>query len=196
LLKLIQCGSGDRERYHQLFGASSAIEIGESLAFATPVAPPIAAELESKEIDLAPIWQNLRAMQQRNDLVLVEALGGLGSPVTHELTVADLAGQWHLETLLVAPVQLGAIAQIVANIALAREKKVNLRSIVLSCSQAVSPEQIAQWTPIALIESLTQVPILGILPHVEDLDSLSGLTKAAAGLNLESIFPRLSWDKI
>lgn len=90
-------------------------------------------------------------MQQRHDLVLVEALGGLGSPITNELTVADLAGQWRLETLLVAPVKLGAIAQIVANVALARDRKVNLRGIVLSCAVPVSPDAIAQWTPIALI---------------------------------------------
>jgi dethiobiotin synthetase len=193
LLKLIQCGVGDRERYHQLFAASPTVEIGDSLYFETPIAPPIAAELENRWIDLAPIWQNLQALRQRHDLVLVEALGGLGSPVTHELTVADLAGEWRLETWLVAPVKLGAIAQIVANIALARERKVNLRGIVLSCPQPVSPEQIAQWTPIALIESLTQLPVLGILPHLEDLNNLAQLTAAAAGLRLEGVFPRLSW---
>lgn len=193
LLKLIQCGVGDREQYQQLFGNSPRIEIGDSLYFEAPLAPPIAADLENRQIELAPIWQRLQALQQRHDFVLVEALGGLGSPITHELTVADLAGQWRLETLLVAPVKLGAIAQIVANVALARERKVNLRGIVLSCSAPVSPDAIAQWTPVALIESLTQLPVLGILPHLENVNSLTQLTAAAAGLTLESIFPTLSW---
>lgn len=192
LLKLMQCGVGDRERYHQLFGASPTIEIGESLSFDAPLAPPIAAELENRWIDLAPIWQTLQALQQRHDLVFVEALGGLGSPITHELTVADLAGQWRLDTILVAPVKLGAIAQIVANIALARERKVNLLGIVLSCQQPVTAVQIAQWTSIKLIESLTQVPVFGILPHLADVDDEAQLSAAAAGLILDRILPQLT----
>ena len=40
------------------------------------------------------------------DLVFAEALGGLGSPVTWELTVADIAADWRLPTILVVPVKL------------------------------------------------------------------------------------------
>jgi len=61
--------------------------------------------------------------------VLVEALGG--SPVSEEFTVADLA-EWR-PTVLVVPVKLGAIAQAVANVALARPSRVHLKGIVLNC---------------------------------------------------------------
>jgi dethiobiotin synthetase len=185
LIKLIQCGRGDRERYEALFNKLPSIEIGDCLYFEAPLAPPIAAEMEGREVDLALVWKRLRSLQQRHSLVLAESLGGLGSPVTHELTVADLAGEWRLDTVLVAPVRLGAIAAIVANVALARQQGVKLRGIVLSCTQALTPEQVNHWTPIELIQSLTQLPVLGVLPYLGDRPSLETLAQAASRLTLE-----------
>jgi len=76
--------------------------------------------------------------------VLVEALGGLGSPVSEEFTVADLA-EWRLPTVLVVPVKLGAIAQAVANVALARPSRVHLKGIVLNCVQLVHSKKLPTW---------------------------------------------------
>jgi dethiobiotin synthetase len=185
LMKLLQTGSGDRECYQELFGTNSAVEIVTPLVFSTPVAPPIAAEREGATIDLGKVWQAYSRLRERQDFVLIEALGGLGSPVTHELTVADLAGEWRLPTVLVVPVKLGAIGQSVANVALARQCRVNLKGIVLSCVQPVTEEQMADWTPIDLIQGLTNLPVLGILPHVGDLKDLDKLAQIAANLDLE-----------
>lgn len=188
LMKLMQTGVGDRESYEQLFGKNPAIEISNPLCFETPVAPPIAAEREGRAIDLGIVWQALCQLERQNDFVLVEALGGLGSPVTRELTVADIAAEWRLEVVLVVPVKLGAIAQSVANVALARQKKVNLKGIVLSCVRPVSEEEIANWTPIDLIQSLTVVPVVGIIPHLPDKNDLEKLVKVASDLDLERLW--------
>lgn len=188
-MKLLQTGVGDQERYHQLFGADSSIEIKVPLWFKTPVAPPVAAAAEGKTIDLKRVWQEFCALQQRQSFVLLEALGGLGSPVTEELTVADIAGQWRLETVLVVPVKLGAIAQAVANVALARQHQIKLKGIILNCSQPISEEQLKDWTPINLIQSLTSTPVLGILPYISDLNDLEKLTQAASTLDLEKLLP-------
>ena len=160
LIKLIQSGVGDQERYQHLFGADPHLEIKVPLYFQAPLAPAIAAAKEGKTVELQRVWQEFCSLEQRKDFVLVEALGGLGSPVTEELTVADIAGEWHLDTVLVVPVKLGAIAQAVANVALARQHRINLKGIILSCSQPISEEQLSDWTPINLIESLTCMPVL------------------------------------
>ena len=127
-------------------------------------------------------------LQQSRDFVLIEGLGGLGSPVTDELIVADLARDWHLPTILVVPVRLGAIAQAVANVALARQTGVFLKGLVLNCVEPTSQQDRSNWTPIHLIESLTQVPILGILPHLDTPTDREKLTQIAADLDIETIF--------
>ncbi|MGI0482729.1 dethiobiotin synthase [Geminocystis sp. CENA526] len=171
LMKLLQTGMvGDAEFYQRFFD-----DVVIPLRFDTPVAPPIAADLENRSIDLAIIWQQLLTLQQSSDLLLVESLGGLGSPITHELTIADIAGTWRLDTILVVPVKLGSIAHTVANVALARHHKVKLKGIIFNCVNPCNEEDIKNWTPKELIESLTQVPVLGYFPYLEKIDSLSDL---------------------
>jgi dethiobiotin synthetase len=185
VLKPLQSGPGDRELYQRLFFPDLDLAAINPAYFEAPLAPPLAAEREQRPIDLAPVWQTLEAMTQRQDWVLVEGLGGLGSPVTREMTVADLAAAWHLPVLLVVPVKLGCIAQAVANVALARQHRLQVQGIVLNCQQPRTPEEIDQWAPGDLITRLTQVPVLGTFPYLDDAQSLASLATVAADLNWE-----------
>ena len=187
VLKPVQSGEGDREFYRQVFFPTLSLEAINPQFFEAPLAPPLAADREQKTIDLALVWQTLSKMTQQQDWVLVEAAGGLGSPITHDMTVADLAAAWHLPVLLVVPVKLGCIAQTVANVALARQSNLDLRGIILNCQQPLTPEDIQQWAPVDLITNLTQTPILGILPFVEQVQSRRELAQAAARLEIEAI---------
>ncbi|KJH70378.1 dethiobiotin synthase [Aliterella atlantica] len=188
IMKPIQAGIGDRELYAELF-ALSEDEINP-LYFRAPLAPPIAAAKEGRGVDLGIVWQALEKMRSRTDFVLVEALGGLGSPVTNEFTVADIAAQWRLPTVLVVPVKLGAISQAVANVALAKLTGVRLQGIVLNCVQPCTPEEVSDLTPTDLIQALTNVPVLGCMPYLDNPRDLDKLAQVAANLNLEILLPR------
>lgn len=189
ILKPIQAGPGDRELYCRLFSLNQSPEEVTPLYFQAPLAPPIAAEREGRQVELEQVWATLQSLQQTHDFVLVEALGGLGSPVTRETAVADLARDWRLPVVLVVPVKLGAIAQAVANVALARQSKIYLKGIVLNCVQPCSAEQIADWVPQDLIQSLTHTPVLGRLPHLSDPTDLTKLAQVASNLDLERLIP-------
>jgi len=187
IMKPIQSGEGDREWYEKLFSLSQSSSEITPLYFQAPLAPPIAAARENREVDLGLVWQTLEKVRSRHDIVLIEALGGLGSPVTSELTVADLAGEWRLPTVLIVPVKLGAIAQAVANVALARQTKVNLKGIVLNCVQPRTDAEIADWTPPDLIQSLTNIRVLGCLPYLDHPDDLDKLAQIISNLDLADI---------
>ncbi|NMF86053.1 dethiobiotin synthase [Nodosilinea sp. P-1105] len=189
LLKPWQSGVGDRERYQRLFFPNRDLSAITPQYFEAPLAPPLAAALEGRSIDLALAWTTLDDAIQRYPWVLVEGLGGLGSPVTRELTVADLAAAWHLPVVLVVPVKLGAIAQAVANVALARQTKLDLRGIILNCPQPVSSETMHQWAPADLITELTQVPVLGTIPYLSQPDDPATLTEAATALPIDWLIP-------
>jgi dethiobiotin synthase (EC 6.3.3.3) len=148
-----------------------------------PLAPPISAEKEKGQIDLSYIWHKYQQLVSEYDLVLVETLGGLGSPLTYEYLVADLARDWQVPTVLVGAVRLGGIAQIVANVALARSLHIPLKGIVLNCISPESRESLADLTPPALIENLTNVPVWGILPHISDIYSTQQLSQSAQALD-------------
>jgi dethiobiotin synthetase len=187
IYKPLQSGIGDREFYHQTFSLVQTLEEITPLYFETPIAPAIAAEKEGKTIDLGLIWQQFQNLQQQKECLLVESMGGLGSPITNEYIVADLARDWAMDTILVVPVRLGAISQAIANVALANLQKVRLRGIVLSCSQVCTATEIADLAPPEMISRLASIPVLGILPYVPDLHNISELAHAASELDIERI---------
>lgn len=189
ILKPIQTGVGDRELYQQLFGQSPTIEAVNPLHFEAPLAPPLAADLEERTVELEIVWRTFDRLSKQHEFVLVEGLGGLGSPVTHETTVADLAWDWRLPGVLVVPVKLGAIGQAVANVALAERTRVHLRGIVLNCTQPGSQAEIDRWANIPLMERVTGLPVLGVLPYFENPHDLTALAAAASQLTLETLLP-------
>ncbi|RMF26937.1 MAG: ATP-dependent dethiobiotin synthetase BioD [Cyanobacteria bacterium J083] len=193
LMKLLQTGlPGDKEFFQSIFATAPQLEIITPISFTTPIAPPLAAAKEGKKIDLASVWQVIAQAQNQKDWLLIEALGGLGSPVTAELTVADIAGDWRLPTVLVVSAQLGAISQAVANVALARQARVNLKGIVISCPDKKSEAHLADLAPRDMIESFTNVPVLGVLPYLANLQDISKLATVASNLDLEIILPAIS----
>ncbi len=189
IFKPIQSGTGDREWYAQRFALSQTLDQITPLWFETPIAPPLAAAAEGKAVDLSLIWRAFQDLQCHYDWILVEGVGSLGTPITAELTGADLAHDWRLPTVLVVPVRLGAMGQAIAQVALAQKANVNLRGFILSCSEVCSAEEIEQWTSVDLLESMTQQPVLGLLPHLSDPTDLIQLAKAAAQWNLEALLP-------
>jgi dethiobiotin synthetase len=190
IFKPIQSGVGDREHYAQQFALSQTPEEITPLYFEAPLAPPLAAAAEGKTVDLGLAWHTFGTLGQTYDRILVEGVGSLGSPITAELTVADLAYDWKLPTILVVPVRLGALGQAIAQVALAKQSRINLRGIILSCPQPCSPEEIEQWTSPELLESFTNCPVLGILPHQDNCES-AHLVHIAAQWDIETLFPQL-----
>lgn len=189
LIKLIQSGSGDRELFQQLFALNQTPTDFNPIHFAAPLAPPIAAAREKRRVDLALAWKTLDHLRSQHEFVLAEGLGGLGTPVTTESTLADLAWDWRLPTILVVPVRLGALGQAVANVALAKQARVHLKGIVLNCPHEDVNQALADWAPPKLISSLTQIPVLGVIPKLRNPQKLSELVQVAAALNLERILP-------
>lgn len=189
IMKLIQTGeTGDSNLYRQLFPLSQPSELLNPVSYNAPIAPPLAAEKEGQLVNLTIIWQALTSLSSQKEFVLIEALGGLGSPLTWEMTVADVAAAWQLPIILVVPVKLGAIAQTVANIALARTHKLLIKGIILNCTSQEAEAQQDDWTPQALIQNLCQVPILGTIPYLSNPTDLEKLAHVASNLELEHLW--------
>ena len=198
VIKPIQSGTepghSDRDRYAFLSLSQSPDSI-TPIELSSDLAPPIAADRAGVEIRLETAWRQFETLSQQRDFVLVESTGGLGLPITHETTVADLAWDWRLPTVLVVPVRPGAIAHAVANVALANQCRVHLKGIILNCVEDCSPQAQADWMPIDLIQSLTQKPVLGCIPYVTDPTDLKKLVQVASDLDLERLIPAIGQVK-
>jgi dethiobiotin synthetase len=196
IFKPVQCGTGhaqakypdgDRQLYSQLFDLDQPPDAVNPLYLRASLAPPIAAAREGQHIELEHLWQAFEQLTQQRSFVLVEGWGGLGSPITAETTLADLAWDWRIPVVLVVPVAPSTIPQTVANVALARHARIHLKGIVLNCLHPCHVNDREDWAPVELIQSLTNKPVLGCIPHLVDPTDVNKLAQVASNLEIERI---------
>lgn len=181
-----QCQGSDAALFTRSLSLSQSIEAITPFPLTTS---PIAAERRGAGVALGQVWQQLEELRQRYELVLMEGFAGLGSPIAWEMTGADLARDWRLPTVLVVPVQPNTLSQAVAHVALAQHHQVHLKGIVLNCAQPRLVEEIHDWAPLDLLQSLTQTPVLGCIPHLNSLTDADKLVQIGSSLELEHLLP-------
>lgn len=195
IMKPIECKPAsiepDAEQLIRLFALDQSASEIAPVTLQANAAPAIAAAREGMQIQIGTIWQQLQQLQQQRDFVLLEAWGGLGAPLIDETTVADLAWDWQLPTVLVVSVQPDTLADAVANVALARQSKIHLKGIILNATQPCSQQEWADWAPADLIQALTRKPVIGCIPYLSDPLDRDALVRVAATWELERLLPNL-----
>jgi dethiobiotin synthetase len=134
------------------------------LRLQAPLAPPVAARLESKRIDFQSLVEGTRWWNGRVEVLLVEGVGGLLCPLTETQTIADLAVALGYPLLIVTRLGLGTINHTLLTIEAARTRGLKIRGIVFNEAEPLPPEFRFDENPTE-IASRTNVRVLGIVRH-------------------------------
>lgn len=149
-----------------------------------PLAPAVAARLEGVRIDLGRLEALIRRRLENADVLLVEGAGGLLVPIADSVTWADLAARLRLPLLVVAANRLGTINHCALTARVADAMRLRVMGFVLTSPSAVRDD--SADTNAEAITSLTGLPCLGELPHLNDA--------ARADLDLARFLVALSKD--
>ena len=188
LMKLIQCGGEDNAVLADWLHFEG-VELATPLRFSACLAPALAASKAEQTVSLAPVWKAFAQMGQDYRGVLVEGVGSLSSAITPQSTLADVAADWKLPVLLVAAVRPEVLSELVAQVALARQARCDLRGIVLNCATPEAQQYLMDWAPPLLVEQMTGYPVLGKLPYLAGGDrSAARLSRIAAELDLGAVW--------
>ena len=120
---------------YQLWEATGRLESLQMVcpqSFIAPLAPPVAASLEGREVDQALLEQGAHAWNERCDFLVVEGAGGLLSPLTFESTNSDLASKLGFPIVIVVADRLGAVNQSLMAIEVAASRQLEIAAIVLN----------------------------------------------------------------
>ncbi len=79
--------------------------------FEAPLAPHVAARVEGRTVDVERLYRGIEFWQPRSDVLLVEGVGGLMSPMADKTFVADLAKRFGFPLVVVSRNALGTINQ-------------------------------------------------------------------------------------
>lgn len=102
--------------------------------YRAPLSPPMAAALEGQRLDFADAVRacRRRLFESSAELMVVEGVGGLMSPITDDHTGLDLMAALALPSVMVGGSYLGAISHTLTALATARAHGVDIRAIVVS----------------------------------------------------------------
>lgn len=162
-LKPIETGIGAGETDGDRLARSSTFHVKPfGHAFGDGVSPHLAARRAREPIRVDAVLSGIQRARRAGD-VLVELAGGLFSPLSDQLTNADLVRQLEADyTLLVAPDRLGVLHDVIATLGAARKASVRLSGLVV-----VAPEHAdaSTGTNAEELGRLTQLPVMAEIPR-------------------------------
>lgn len=165
-----------------------------------PVAPSLAASLEGIRINHEQISRDYLGLKKHCDFVLVEGAGGFLSPIYQNYLVRDIPKRLNLPILIVARPNLGTINHTLLTIEAAKSHKIEILGVIISKYPSQTDDISIKMAP-QIIEELSGVKILGILPQIqnangEEIASECLIDAVINNFNLQEIFkikiPKLS----
>jgi dethiobiotin synthetase len=165
-------------------GATDEMELINPARWREPLTPLVAARREN---DGSDYWSRARAalgvLRARHEMMIVEGVGGLLVPIAKRdekfLSNLDWAKECELTVVVVARRGLGTINHTLLTLGVLRAHGVEIQGLVFCDAEPVAENDIAAQTSPALIAEISDVPILGSVPFVEDL-SRASLQKVAS----------------
>lgn len=127
------------------------------MRFRAPVAPPEAADREGRSIHYGELVEQIRRHAAGFDTALVEAAGGLLSPLTWETSALDLAQSLQAQILLVASDRLGTISHVLMALRLLETTGLPLVGLVLSAPPQPDESTGSNTAAITRISGLTRI---------------------------------------
>lgn len=160
----------DSESLRRASNVKVAVELITPYAFATAVAPHLAAEIEQRPIELAPIVAAFELLKQQCDVLVVEAVGGFCVPLTREFNTVDLARAFGLPVVLVVGMRLGCL-----NHALLTQQAIVASGLEFAgwIANCIEPEMALLDENTAALEERLVAPLLGVVPYLDKARSCS-----------------------
>ncbi|MBN2165943.1 MAG: ATP-dependent dethiobiotin synthetase BioD [Marinilabiliaceae bacterium] len=142
--------------------------------FSLPASPHLSAKFENIKIDTQVILNNIKTLEQKYDVVLVEGVGGLMVPINNDEMVIDFIKKNHLPTILVTSAKLGSLNHTFLSLDVCYNKGIELAGIIYNNYPQNnaeitddSREQIQKYSSSFFPKSKwAEIPVLAIENHL------------------------------
>lgn len=141
-------------------------------AFEPPIAPHIAAADAGVDILVEDIFARAHRLARGFDGLVVEGVGGWLVPLSERATMADLARILELPVVLVVGMRLGCLNHALLSAQSIRACGCRMAGWV---ANGVDPDCARLHDNIAALKERLPAPLLGAVPHLDDVVSAAGL---------------------
>jgi dethiobiotin synthetase len=150
-----------------------------------PTSPYDAAKILNLEIEMKKISENFQHLLRAHQMLLVEGIGGIMTPITRNFFVADMIKNMGLETIIVTRATLGTLNHTVMTFRMCKEYGIAVKGLIINYFDEKG--SLAERNAPSTLHDITGLPILGIIPFVKDyqkLDAITSIVEKNIDLNL------------
>ncbi len=144
-------------------GITKDMDILNPYCLEPPLAPLVASQITGVKIDIEKILAAYSKLKANYEFVIVEGAGGLLVPILSNYLMIDLIKDFDLPLLIVAKPSLGTINHTLLTIRQAQSQGIRVLGVVINRLKE-DEAGIAEQTNPQVIEKISNVPILGIIP--------------------------------
>ena len=191
VMKPFATGTPQKTRYQsedvQVLADASGTKDDDSLVnpyfFPIPVSPYMAANKMKVTIDIKTVLDRFEKLQSIHDVMLVEGIGGIMTPLLTDYCVADLIKDMNLEALIVAGSRVGTVNHTLLTCDACKKYGIKARGIVINNfdSAGYVVDELA-----ADLTNLSGLDVLCSIPHL-DLCSTDKISKILLDGDLLSV---------
>ena len=132
--------------------------------FPIPASPYTAAKNLGVKIDVEHVMECFRKLDEIHDIVLVEGIGGIMTPILKDYAIIDLIKDLDANTIIVTSSKIGTVNHTVLTCNVCKNMNIPIKGLIINDFDSTG-------YPIPELERdlsvLTDLPVLCSLPHME-----------------------------
>lgn len=150
-----------------------------------PASPYDAAKSLNLKIDMKFVFEQFENLVKSHQMLLVEGIGGIMTPIMKDFFVADMIKQMKLEAIIVTRSTLGTLNHTIMTLEMCKKYKIPVKGMIINYfdEKGGTAEKNAPST----LHEITEIPLLGIVPFVKDyqkLEAMQSIVEKSIDLNL------------
>ncbi|MGQ0795860.1 MAG: dethiobiotin synthase [Nitrosopumilaceae archaeon] len=139
--------------------------------FPIPASPYDATKLLSLTgVDVSLILSAFTKLLSLHDILLVEGIGGIMTPITKQFFIADMIKMMGIETIIVTRATLGTLNHTMLTCEACKERGIKVKGIIINnFDEKGSP---AEKNAPTTLHEITGLDILGVVPFIKDYNKI------------------------
>jgi len=143
---------------------NDAEELLNPFFFPIPASPYTAAKNLGVKIDIDYLMKCFRKLDKIHDVMLVEGIGGIMTPILKEYAIIDLIKDLEANTIIVTSSKIGTINHTIMTCNMCKNMKIPVKGLIINNFDSTG-------YPVSDLErdlnALTDLPVLCSLPHMQ-----------------------------
>ena len=124
--------SSDVEILIKYSGVKDPIDLVNPYYFEIPTSPYDACKQLNLEIDISNVIESYKQLTSIHDVVIVEGIGGIMTPISKNYFVSDLISDLQLESIIVTGSKIGTVNHLMLTYEHALQKKLKLKGLLVN----------------------------------------------------------------